>query len=153
MAQVNAHRLVRSLFWVALVGFAHESLAGERDGGISVVEVAMSRAPKGVVVTRFDKDVCGRMLTGHAKTHEDVAEFLRVVATVVSTPMGMGRVVERKREGPTVRVELFSQDGGALVDLPAADAAGVEVELVETNTKRSASTGQVVEFKIHVQSK
>jgi len=80
---------------------------------------------------------------GSAESHEDVSEFMRGLANVVWTPKGIGRVVERKRDARTVRVELLSAEG-SIEDFEVKDLSnfftGVELKTSEQQDKQTKST-------------
>src|SRR2546422_1609266 len=44
-------------------------------------------------------------IMGLAISHDDVADFMRALENIVWTPRGMGRVVEKKRDNKTEKVE------------------------------------------------
>lgn len=88
----------------ALAGDLADAIRRVVPKGVSVT-VSRSPKPRGIVVVK-----------GSAKTHEDVSEFMRAIANIVSTPQGYGRVTERG--GDTIRVELFAS--GHARDFPRA---------------------------------
>ena len=65
------------------------------DPGASTVRI--------VRVTKSDKKLSVR---GTAATHEDIANYMRWLDAVVSTPWGLGRLVKGRAGASTVRVEL-----------------------------------------------
>ncbi len=78
---------------------------------------------------------------GYARTHEGVDAFMRAIATIVSTPKGLGRVVERSRSKSSVRVELFERR--VQLDFSTAEVREIRVELVDLGAQGS--------FELHVQ--
>lgn len=82
-----------------------------RAGPVKMLDALAVAIPKKVWVSEFDEKALAVKLVGKASSHEDVADFMRGLSTVVWTPKGMGRVVERKRDATTVRVELLSSEG------------------------------------------
>lgn len=96
---------------LALTLLSTSSLAGDLADAVRRV------VPKGVNATvSRSPNPRGIVVKGSAKTHEDVSEFIRAIATIVSTPHGYGRVTERSDD--TIRVELFG--GGRAKDFPRA---------------------------------
>ncbi len=51
-------------------------------------------------------------VTGRAGSHEAVADHMRAIASLVETPRGIGRIIEKRRGRRSTRVELL---GGSLV--------------------------------------
>ena len=82
-----------------------------RSGPVRMLDALATATPKKVWLSDFNEQSNNVKLVGKAVSHEDVAELMRGLATVVWTPKGMGRVVERKREASTVRIELLSGEG------------------------------------------
>lgn len=82
-----------------------------RSGPVRILDALAEATPKKVWLKEFDEKGGQVKLTGTAFSHEDVAEFMRGLQNVVWTPKGMGRLVERRRDAKTSRVELLGQDG------------------------------------------
>jgi len=77
---------------------------------------------------------------GYAKSNEGIADFMRAIGTLVSTPKGLGRIVERTRNKAGMRVELFERH--ALLDFSAAEVRVISVQLVDAGAQGS--------FELHV---
>ncbi|HYX91643.1 MAG TPA: PilN domain-containing protein [Myxococcaceae bacterium] len=82
-----------------------------RSGPVKILDALAEATPKKVWLKEFDEKAGQVKLSGTAFSHEDVAELMRGLQNVVWTPKGMGRLVERRREAKTSRVELLGQDG------------------------------------------
>lgn len=82
-----------------------------RSGPVRMLDALATAIPKKVWLQDFNEQSGAVRLAGNAMSHEDVAELMRGLSTIVWTPQGMARVVERKREATTVRVELLTGDG------------------------------------------
>ena len=82
-----------------------------RSGPVRMLDALATATPKKVWLSDFNEQNNQVKITGKALSHEDVAELMRGLATVVWTPKGMGRVVERKRDASNVRIELLSGEG------------------------------------------
>ncbi len=82
-----------------------------RSGPVRMLDALATAIPKKVWLQDFNEQSNQVKLTGSAMSHEDVAELMRGLSTVVWTPKGMGRVIERKREATNVRVELLTGEG------------------------------------------
>lgn len=85
-----------------------------RSGPVRMLDALATAIPKKVWLSDFNEQSNQVRIQGSALSHEDVAELMRGLSTVVWTPKGMGRVVERKRDAPTVRVELLTGEGSIL---------------------------------------
>jgi type IV pilus assembly protein PilN len=86
-------------------------LRKSRSGPVRMLDALATATPKRVWLRDFDERSNAVKLTGSAMSHEDVADFMRGLASVVWTPKGLGRVVEQKRDAKTARVELLSGEG------------------------------------------
>ncbi|MBL8917157.1 MAG: PilN domain-containing protein [Archangium sp.] len=122
---------------------------GQQDAGAAAVRAAVLRvAPKGVVATSFKERPKGLLVTGRAKRHDEVADFARSLATVASTPRGLGRVLERSAERGTVRVELIEAESPQ-VDFAAKEVSNFVVDLRRVDRTRD----EHLEFEIDVHGK
>ncbi len=94
---------------LALTLVSTSALAGDLASAVRRV------IPKGLTATvSRSANPRGLVVTGRAKTHEDVSEFMRGIASIVTTPKGFGRVTERHDDH--LRVTLFA--GGREEQLP-----------------------------------
>lgn len=109
--------MLRRLSLLALTLLATSALAGDLADAVRRV------IPKGLATT-VTRNVSPRVVvTGRAKTHEEVSEFMSATLSLVSTPKGWGRIVERS--GRVVRIELFEQAVAPIEDFAVEDVAGV----------------------------
>jgi type IV pilus assembly protein PilN len=92
-----------------------KKLETARSGPVRLLDALSSATPKNVWISEFREDGGAVRITGKGYSHDDIAEFMKGLQTVVWTPRGIGRIVERKRDSPTVRVELLGT--GALDDV------------------------------------
>src|SRR6516165_1377203 len=93
-------------------------LRKQRTGPVRMLDALSTAIPKKVWLTAFDEKANAVIMKGKAASHEDVAEFMRGLQSIVWTPRGMGRLVEQRREGANARVELVGGEG-AVEDFPA----------------------------------
>lgn len=136
---------------LAIGGLVLPASAQQVDGGASTVRAAVLQVvPKDVVATKIEQRTRGVLVTGHAKEHDDVAEFMRSLGNLVSTPRGLARVVERSAERKTVRVELLDGEAGA-IELSAKELSNLEVELL--SAERNRTEGGRIDFVLLVQPK
>lgn len=105
-----------------------------RSGPVRMLDALASATPKKVWLSDFNEQSSKVKISGKALSHDDVAELMRGLATVVWTPKGMGRVVERKRDSTTVRVELLSGEGSI------EDFSTIEVSVFFSNIDLKQAT-------------
>ncbi len=116
-----------------------ESLRKGRSGPVKILDALATATPSKVWLTSFDEKGQMVKVQGSAVSHEDVAELMRQLKTVVWTPKGMGRLVEARRDQKTSRVELLSA-GGELAEFNSSEVGHFfeGVELVNASQKESA---------------
>ena len=136
---------------VSVVLLALASPAFASDGPVKDLGAAVSRiAARSVTVSRVDAVGSSLTVSGTAKTHEAVAEFVKDLASLVRTPLGLGRDVERKRDQSiTVRVELLSKAKPELMDFARTELESFDVELISAQ-KISLDGGSVVRFEVSI---
>lgn len=86
-------------------------LRKQRSGPVRMLDALATATPKKVWLSDFNEQSNLVKISGKALSHEDLAEFMRSLANVVWTNKGMGHIVEKKRDSPTVRVELLTGEG------------------------------------------
>ena len=91
-----------------------------RSGPVRMLDALATSIPNKVVINDFNESNSAVHLSGRAVSHEDVAEFMKSLSSIVWTPKGIGRVVERKRDATSMRVELLAQ-GGAIEDFSLSE--------------------------------
>ncbi len=116
-----------------------EQLRKKRSGPVRLLDALATCIPKKVWLSDFAEAQNNVKLNGQAESHEDVSEFMKGLSNIVWTPRGMGRVVERKRDSPTVRVELLTGEG-AMEDFPIGEVGNFFTN-VELKSSVSASPG------------
>ncbi len=127
-------------------------LRARKKGPVRMMDALAVSIPKNVRVDDFG-EVDGKVgLKGQAQSYEEVSEFMKGLASVVWTPKGIGRVVERKREAVSARVELLSGDN-AVEDFAVADLKNffTTVELKSTEVLAQAKTSPVKFVKFDIQ--
>lgn len=118
----------------------------------TVLAAILRCATKGVAVTSAKESSARVVVSGHGKRREDVSDFVRAVATLVSTPRGVGRVLERSVERRTVRVQLV-EGGGREEDFAETDVANVKAQLLRADSVRSDSGPVRIDFELLVEPK
>lgn len=122
-------------------------LRRQRSGPVRMLDALATCIPRKVSINDFIEANAAVKITGHGESHEDVSEFMKSLANIVWTPKGIARVVEKKREASTARVELLTGDG-AMEDFQVSEIAnffsGVELKSSE------AAPGVGVKFEINM---
>ena len=123
-------------------------LRKQRTGPVRMLDALSTAIPKKVWLVGFEEKSNAVKMTGKAASHEDVAEFMRALQSIVWTPRGMARLVEQRRDAKTARVELVGGDG-AVEDVPISAISNffTRVDLKKAEQK-SDKAGRVVEFQI-----
>lgn len=93
-----------------------------RSGPVRMLDALATSIPNKVAINSFDESNSAVRLAGKAVSHEDVAEFMKSLSSIVWTPKGIGRIVERKRDATNMRVELLAA-GGAIEDFNLSEVA------------------------------
>ena len=134
-------------------------LRKQRSGPVRMLDALSTAIPKKVWLTQFDEKANAVKMTGKAASHEDVAEFMRALQSIVWTPRGMGRLIEQKRDAATARVELVGGEG-AVEDFPTSSISNffTRVDLKKAESKSggsgaaAAGAPRIVEFEINMSS-
>jgi type IV pilus assembly protein PilN len=123
-----------------------------RSGPVRMLDALATATPKKVWISDFNESSNAVKITGRALSHEDVAEMMRGLSTVVWTPKGMGRVVERKRDATTVRVELYTGEG-SIEDFTIAEVSAFfsNIDLKQATSivdKSAGASERRIDFEI-----
>ena len=133
-------------------------LRKQRTGPVRMLDALSTAIPKKVWLTGFDEKGNAVKMTGRAASHEDVAEFMRSLTSIVWTPRGMGRLIEQKRDA-RAKVELVGGEG-AVDEFEPKQISNffTKVELKKAEQKApqtqsgSTSSTRLVEFEIDMNS-
>ncbi|HEX8704510.1 MAG TPA: PilN domain-containing protein [Myxococcaceae bacterium] len=87
-----------------------DSLRKGRSGPVKMMDALATAMPKKLWLKNFAEEKSGVKISGSAISHDEVAEFMRGLSSMVWTPKGMGRLVEQRRDAKTSRVELLTPD-------------------------------------------
>jgi type IV pilus assembly protein PilN len=125
-------------------------LRKQRSGPVRMLDALATAIPKKVWLTTFDEKSSAVKMVGKAASHEDVAEFMRALQSIVWTPRGIGRLIEQKRDAATARVELVGAEG-AVEDF-ATSAISNFFTRVDLKKAEQKATGGVrtVDFEINM---
>lgn len=123
-----------------------------RTGPVKLLDALAIAVPKKVWLSEFDEKNNIARILGTAVNHDDVAELMRSLASVVWTPKGMGRLVEQRRDAKTSRVELLGA-GNTIEDFAVADVGAffTNIELrhaEQRETKGASGASKTVDFEI-----
>ena len=94
-----------------------EKLTKQRAGPVKLLDALATATPKKVWLTSFEEKGGAAIMVGTAESFDDVSEFMRGLNNIVWCPKGMGRVVERQRNG-SFRVEMLGGDSEILEVTP-----------------------------------
>lgn len=129
-----------------------DELRKGRSGPVRMLDALATATPKKVSLSEFSEKAKTVSLTGVALSHDDVAELMRSLSTIVWTPKGLGRLVEQRRDTKASRVELLAA-GGAIEDFPMSDL-GVffsNIDLKKAEAEKAASASAVSKVKFEIQ--
>jgi type IV pilus assembly protein PilN len=87
-----------------------DELRKGRSGPVRMMDALSSSLPKKAWIKSFVEERGAVRLTGAATSHDEVAELMRGLNSVVWTPKGIGRLVDQRREAKTSRVELLAAE-------------------------------------------
>lgn len=117
-----------------------DNLRKGRSGPVRMLDALASATPKRLWLKAFDEDKGKVKLTGSAVSHDEVAEYMRGLGSMVWTPKGMGRLVEQRRDAKTSRVELLTPDA-AIEDFPVGEIK-LFFSSIELNSVTLQSSGK-----------
>jgi type IV pilus assembly protein PilN len=86
-----------------------DNLRKQRAGPVKVLDALATSIPKKVWIANFAESGGAAALTGSAESYDDVSEFMRSLNSIVWTPKGMARVIDRTKSGG-IKVEMLSGD-------------------------------------------
>jgi type IV pilus assembly protein PilN len=117
-----------------------DELRKGRSGPVRLLDALATSLPKKAWINTFNEERGSVKLQGSAVSHDDVAELMRNLNSMVWTPKGIGRLVEQRREAKTSRVELVAADV-AIEEFPVNDIKPFfsNVDLKSTQQKNSAA--------------
>ena len=87
-----------------------DELRRGRSGPVRMMDALASSIPKKAWISSFNEERGNVKLLGSAISHDDVAELMRNLNSMVWTPKGVGRLVEQRRDAKTSRVELVAAE-------------------------------------------
>lgn len=111
-------------------------LTKQRSGPVKFLDALATAIPKKVWVTAFAEKGGEAVMSGGAESLDEVSEFMRGLKNLAWGPKGMGRVVETKRDGSGVRMELLGGDA-SIIDVPMGEVrfffSNIELKGTETS--------------------
>ena len=132
---------------------ALNDLRKQRSGPVRLMDALANSVPRKVSIKEFDEKANQVKISGFAATHEDVADMMRQLAGVVWTPKGMGRVIEKKREASTSRIELIGEGAGVVEDFPNSEVSSffsnIDLKKASQRDEKSGNTTvRLVDFEL-----
>lgn len=131
---------------------ALNTLRASRQGPVRLLDALALATPKKVWLGEFSEASNSARISGSALTLDDVSELMRGLSNVVWTPKGMGRLIERRRDTPTMRVEVFAPEGVTVEELPSNEVkfffSNVELKTSAQAVSQSVG-GRVVTFELN----
>ena len=97
-----------------------DELRRGRNGPVRMLDALATALPKKAWINTFSEERGAVKLVGSAVSHDDVAELMRNLNSMVWTPKGIGRLVEQRKEAKTSRVELIAAEV-AIEEFPVGD--------------------------------
>ncbi|NVJ01187.1 PilN domain-containing protein [Myxococcus sp. AM009] len=132
-----------------------DSLRKGRNGPVRMLDALASATPKKVWVKSFVEAKNMVSIDGSAVSHDEVAEFMRSLNSVVWTPKGMGRLVDERRENKTSRVELLTAEA-TIEEFPQAQVTpfftGIDLKNATQGKSTESGAPALVDFKISLKS-
>lgn len=123
-----------------------DKLRKQRGGPVKVLDALATAIPKKVWVTSFAEQGGAAAMTGNAESYDDVSEFMRALNSIVWTPKGMGRIIDRTRSGG-IKVEMLG--GEAAIEEFSAPLVGQffsNIELRSTGAAAGPRGAKIVSF-------
>lgn len=128
-----------------------DELKRKKAGPVRMMDALSTAMPKKAWISDFVEDKGVIKISGLADSHDDVSELMRSLTSLVWTPKGIGRVIERKRESPTARVELLTGEG-SMEDLSVNELGNfftnVELKSSEVTAAAAKDAPRLVKFEI-----
>jgi type IV pilus assembly protein PilN len=125
-------------------------LRKKRSGPVRMLDALATATPHKVTLGEFAESNGTVRITGRATSHEDVSDFMRNLTSMVWCKKGMAKVIEHKRDSPTLRVQYFKDDSQE--DVPLTEAANffTQIELKQDTLQQDTKvpTARVVTFEI-----
>jgi type IV pilus assembly protein PilN len=126
-------------------------LRKQRSGPVRMLDALATAIPKKVWLTQFEEKSNAVKMMGKAASHEEVAEFMRALQSIVWTPRGIGRLIEQKRDASTARVELVGGEG-AVEEFPTSAISNFfsRVDLKKAEQRAPQGGVRTVDFEINM---
>ena len=130
-----------------------DTLRKGRNGPVRMMDALSSAIPKKVWLKNFVEASNRVTIDGSAVSHDEVAELMRGLGSMVWTPKGMGRLVDQGRTASkTSRVELFNTETASVEEFSANEIKPFfgNVELTNAVQAKGATPGAAtfVDFKL-----
>lgn len=132
-----------------------DGLRKGRSGPVRMMDALASAVPKKAWLRSFVEDQKAVKLMGNAASHDEVAEFMRGLTSMVWTPKGLGRLVEQRRDAKTSRVELLATPEATVEEFPVGDIkaffSNIDLKSARAATNSSSEGGgSTIDFEIQL---
>ncbi len=118
-----------------------DELRKGRSGPVRLLDALATSVPKKAWLKGFTEERGSVKISGSAVSHDEVAELMRNLNSMVWTPKGIGRLVEQRREAKTSRVELVSAEV-AIEEFPVGDIKPFFNNVELKSTVQAAGAGK-----------
>lgn len=129
-----------------------DGLRKGRSGPVRMMDALASAVPKKAWLKSFVEEQKGVKLMGNAASHDEVAELMRGLSSMVWTPKGLGRLVEQRRDAKTSRVELLATPDATVEEFPVGDIkaffSNIDLKSARASNANSDGVGPSIEFEI-----
>ncbi|MBN9683159.1 MULTISPECIES: PilN domain-containing protein [unclassified Corallococcus] len=130
-----------------------DTLRRGRNGPVRMLDALSSAIPKKVWLKNFVETSNKVTIDGSAVSHDEVAELMRGLGSMVWTPRGMGRLVDQGRTASkTSRVELFNTETASVEEFSATEIkpffGNVELTNAVQTKPTAAGAATFVDFKL-----
>jgi type IV pilus assembly protein PilN len=129
-----------------------DTLRKGRNGPVRMLDALASAMPKKVWLKNFLESSNKVTIDGSAVSHDEVAELMRGLGSMVWTPKGMGRLVEQRRDAKASRVELFNTETANVEEFPVNEIRPFfgNIELTKAIQTKANAPGAptLVDFKL-----
>lgn len=122
-----------------------DTLKRGRTGPVKMLDAMATSIPKNVWIRKLSESGGAMTLEGAALSNDDLAEYMKSLASVVWTKEGMGRLVESGRKGQHGRVELTPS--GQIKEFEEIGIFFKDIRLKKAEL-RSGNEGKFVDFSL-----
>jgi type IV pilus assembly protein PilN len=129
-----------------------DGLRKGRSGPVRMMDALANAVPKKAWLRSFVEEQKSVKLVGSAASHDEVAEFMRGLTSMVWTPKGLGRLVEQRRDAKTSRVELLATPEASVEEFPVGEIKAFfgNIDLKSARAASGEGGRSTIEFEIQL---